>query len=85
MAAAAYWMAIVVEVRRFLEANQDLIPAQYIGLVNGLGGPFHFAAELGAADSWEDFVFLLALYWECHRLCDLGRGDVPYNPIIRLQ
>jgi hypothetical protein len=85
MAAIHYWMGVVVEARRFLEANQDLTPAGYVGLVNGFGGPFHFAAHLGATDDWDDFVFLLVLYWECHRLCDLARGDVPYNPIIRLQ
>jgi hypothetical protein len=84
MAASRYWRMLTIECRRYLESHPNVIPSWFVGVVAAHGGLEHFAAEFHLDERFEDYNILLAFYWECHRLCDLGRGDIPYNPIIRL-
>jgi hypothetical protein len=82
MAAADHFRGLTEGVRIFLQQHPELLPGMTLAVVAAHGGIFGFAAFLGIEDDWDQFMYLVAFYLECHRLCDLGRGWVPYQPLI---
>jgi hypothetical protein len=82
MAALGYFIALTQQVRAFLLENQDVLPAMVLAHINAQGGLASFAVALGVQDDMHEFLYLATLYLECHRLCDLGRGWVPYQPMV---
>jgi hypothetical protein len=82
MAALAYFVALTQQVRAFLLENQDVLPAMVLAHINAQGGLSSFAVALGVQDDMHEFLYLATMYLECHRLCDLGRGWVPYQPMM---
>jgi hypothetical protein len=82
MAAAEHFMALTESVRIFLHQHPELLPGMTLAVVAAHGGIQGFATFLGIDDDWDQFMYLVAFYLECHRLCDLGRGWVPYQPIL---
>jgi hypothetical protein len=82
MAALAYFVALTQAVRNYLHQNPDVLPAMVLAHINAQGGLASFAVALGVADDMDEFLYLATLYLECHRLCDLGRGWVPYQPMV---
>jgi hypothetical protein len=67
-----------------LVPDLELLPGMVLAHVAAHGGIEGFAVALGVQDDFDQFAYLLVFYLECHRLCDLGKGWVPYNPIVPL-
>jgi hypothetical protein len=82
MAASEHFRALTELARSFLRQHPELLPGMTLAVVAAHGGLDGFAQFLGIEDDWDQYIYMVAFYLECHRLCDLGRGWVPYQPIL---
>jgi hypothetical protein len=82
MAALARYQDLVAQVRAFLYHNPELMPGMVLAHVAAFGGLESFAVALGIENNAEQFAYMVVFYLECHRLCDLGRGWEPYQPMV---
>jgi hypothetical protein len=81
MAALARYQDLVAQVRDYLYHTPELLPGMVLAHVAAHGGLESFAVALGIENNAEQFAYTVVFYLECHRLCDIGRGWVPYQPL----
>jgi hypothetical protein len=82
MAALDRYRDLVARVRAYLHHHQELLPGMVLAQVAAYGGVEGYAVALGVQDNFDQFAYLLVFYLECHRLCDMGRGWEPYQPML---
>jgi hypothetical protein len=80
MAALDQFRTLTARVRSYLHQHPDVLPGRVLVKVADAGGLEAYAVTLGVQDDPHLFTYLCVFYLECHRLCDMGRAWVPYQP-----
>jgi hypothetical protein len=82
MAALEHFRYVTGRVRSFLFNNPDILPGNVLVSMAADGGIEAHAVNLGFHRDMDDLIYLAAFYIECLRLCCMGRGWVPYDPVV---